>query len=49
VILVVESGKTRRQVALTAKRKLEGAGGKILGVVLNKRRYYIPEFVYKRL
>jgi protein-tyrosine kinase len=49
VVLVVESGKTRRQVALKAKRQLEEAGGKILGIVLNKQRYYIPDFIYRRL
>jgi capsular exopolysaccharide synthesis family protein len=49
VILVIESGKTRRQVALDAKKEVEDAGGKLLGVVLNKRRYYIPDWIYKRL
>jgi len=49
VVLVLESGKTRRQVALRVKKEMEEAGGKILGVVINKRRYYIPEFIYKRL
>lgn len=49
VVLVIQSGKTRRQVALNAKKQLEEAGGKILGVVLNKRRFYIPEFIYRRL
>jgi len=49
VVLVVESGKTRRQVALRARKELEDAGGKLLGVVLNKRRHYIPEFIYRRL
>ena len=48
-VLVVESGKTRRQVALRVKKELEAAGGKILGVVLNKTRYYIPGWIYKRL
>ena len=45
VVLVIESGRTRRQVALSAKKQLEEAGGKLLGVVLNRRRYYIPEFI----
>ena len=45
VVLVIESGRTRRQVALSAKKQLEGAGGKLLGVVLNKRKYYIPEYI----
>jgi len=49
VVLVVESGKIRRQVALRAKKELEDAGAQILGVVLNKRKYYIPEWLYKRL
>ena len=49
VVLVMEAGKTRQQAALSAKRQLEEAGGKILGVVLNKRKFYIPEFIYRRL
>ena len=49
VVLVIESGKIRRQVALRAKKELEDAGARILGVVLNKRKYYIPEWLYKRL
>jgi capsular exopolysaccharide synthesis family protein len=49
VVLVIESGKTRRQVALNVKKQLEDAGGKLLGVVLNKRRHYIPAWIYRRL
>jgi protein-tyrosine kinase len=49
VILVVNSEKTRRQVAVKAKKELEEAGANLLGVVLNKRRYYIPNWVYRML
>lgn len=49
VLLVIEAGKTRRQVAQRAKKEIEDAGGKLLGVVLNKRRYYIPDWIYRRL
>jgi len=49
VVLVIEAGKTRKQVAVRARKELEEAGGKVLGVVLNKRKYYIPEWIYKRL
>ncbi len=49
VLLVIEAGKTRRQVAQRAKKEIEEAGGKLLGVVLNKRRYYIPDWIYRRL
>ncbi len=47
VVLVIESGKTTRPVAFSAKKQLEGAGGKLLGVVLNKKRQYIPDFIYR--
>lgn len=49
VILVIESGKTRKQVAIRAKKELEDAGAKVLGVILNLREHYIPEWIYKRL
>lgn len=49
VILVVESGKTRKQSAIKAKKELEDAGANILGVILNRRKFYIPEWIYKRL
>jgi protein-tyrosine kinase len=49
VILVIESDKTRQQVANRAKQEMEKAGARILGVILNKRKHYIPEWIYKRL
>jgi capsular exopolysaccharide synthesis family protein len=49
VVLVLEAGKTRKQVAVRAKQAIEAAGGNILGVVLNKRKYYIPNWIYRRL
>jgi len=49
MVLVVESEKTRWPIALSAKMKLEEARGKLLGVVLNKKKYHIPNFIYKRL
>jgi capsular exopolysaccharide synthesis family protein len=49
VLLVIEAGKTRKQVALRAKEDLEQAGGNLLGVVMNKRKYHIPDWIYKRL
>ena len=47
VILVIESEKTRKQAALWAKKQIETAGGKLLGVVLNKRKHRIPNWLYK--
>jgi protein-tyrosine kinase len=49
VILVVESEKTRKRTALWAKQQIEAVGGKLLGVVLNKRKYYIPDWLYRRI
>jgi protein-tyrosine kinase len=49
VVLVVESERTRREVALQFKDRLEKSGAHILGVVLNKRKYHIPNWVYNRL
>jgi protein-tyrosine kinase len=49
VILVVEADRTRWPVAEKLRDEIVKNGGNILGVVLNKRRYYIPEFLYKRL
>lgn len=49
VILVLAAGRTREQVAKRAKQEIEEAGGKILGLVLNRRKFHIPEWIYRRL
>jgi protein-tyrosine kinase len=49
VVLVVEADKTRLQVAENMKVKIQKSGGNILGLVFNKRRYFIPEYLYRRL
>jgi protein-tyrosine kinase len=49
VILVVEAEKTRWQVALRVKEKILSHGGNVIGVAFNKRRYYIPQFIYNHL
>jgi Mrp family chromosome partitioning ATPase len=49
VIFVVEAEKTRWPVALAAKEKIVSHGGNVLGMVFNKRRFYIPEFVYRKI
>lgn len=46
VVLVVESEKTRWEVVQSARDQLRDAGAEVLGVVLNRRRYYIPRSVY---
>ena len=49
VVMVLQAEKTRWEVAQDAKQRLEDSGGKILGVVLNKRKFYIPKWIYKTL
>ena len=49
VVLVAHSGKTRTRIVSKAKREIETAGGYLFGVILNKRRYYIPKWLYNRM
>jgi capsular exopolysaccharide synthesis family protein len=46
VVLVVEAEKTRWQVAEQAKRTLEESGARVLGAVLSRRQFHIPEAFY---
>jgi capsular exopolysaccharide synthesis family protein len=49
VVLVVRSGKTKREVIVYAQDLLEKGGAHQLGVILNRVRHYIPGFIYRRL
>lgn len=49
LILVVRARQTRWEVVAEAKRLLENSGVNILGAVLNRRKFYIPEGIYRRL
>ena len=49
VVIVVDAGESRNDEILNAQRTIETAGGKFLGYVLNKRRYPVPEWLYRRL
>lgn len=49
VILVVEAEKTNWRVAASIKESIMKNGGRILGVTFNKRRYYVPQCIYRYL
>jgi Mrp family chromosome partitioning ATPase len=49
VILVIEASSTRREAARRAKETLQSAKVRILGTVLNKRVFPIPERLYSKL
>jgi capsular exopolysaccharide synthesis family protein len=49
VILVIEADKTQREVIQRAQTSIESTQTKILGVVLNKKEYILPHYIYERL
>ncbi len=49
VVVVVEADRTKGAQVKRTQQTLETANGNLLGFVLNKRRYPVPEWLYKRL
>lgn len=49
IVLVLEAGSTRKKAALMATANLRSSNVPILGAVLNKRTFPIPENIYSRL
>jgi protein-tyrosine kinase len=49
LIIVLQTDKTRWEVAQAARRDLEAAGIRMLGAVLNRKPRVIPEVIYKLL
>jgi len=48
-ILVIEAERTRAPIVAEARQTIEAHGGRILGAVMNKRRFHIPKVVYRLL
>jgi len=49
VVLVVHCGRTKRETVERSVKQVAQFKGRVIGVVLNRKRYYIPEFIYRRL
>jgi capsular exopolysaccharide synthesis family protein len=49
IVLVIRSGRTKRELVQRALELLGDAGARVLGTVLNRRRFYVPRFIYERL
>jgi polysaccharide biosynthesis protein PslE len=49
VSLVVDAENSRREAVLRAQEKMARLDANVLGVVLNKRRFPIPNWIYKSL
>lgn len=48
-ILVTEAERTRAPVARRLKQTVEENGGKVIGAILNHRKYHIPGWLYQLL
>lgn len=49
VVLVVEAGATRHERARRVRENIDALGIPVIGAVLNKRTYPIPDFLYQKL
>jgi len=49
VVLVVEADRTRIDKAEAARESLIGGGANLLGVVLDKRRFWVPNWLWEML
>ncbi len=49
VVMVIRAAKTNRQIASRGCDTVRRVGGRILGVILNRRQFPIPNFIYRRL
>jgi capsular exopolysaccharide synthesis family protein len=49
VVLVAYTDRTPREAAAQAQKRLESGGGRLVGLVLNLRKYPIPRFLYRRV
>lgn len=47
VIFVIKAEKTKWEVAKIALNNIENSGGKVIGSILNRRKFYIPNFLYR--
>jgi Mrp family chromosome partitioning ATPase len=48
-LLVINSHRTRYQIARLVVERFTAAQGRLVGVILNRRRYYIPSWFYRFL
>jgi Mrp family chromosome partitioning ATPase len=49
VMVVVEADRTKREQIQNAQQTIESTDANLLGFILNKRQYTVPNWLYKRL
>lgn len=48
IILVIAAGSTRKPIIANTIDTIQRHGGNLIGTILNKRKLYIPQCIYKR-
>lgn len=48
-VLIVRANRTKREVLMKAEKMVRFGGGSVIGTVLNRRTFPIPDAIYKRL
>ena len=49
VVLVIRANRTKREVVAKAEKLIRFSGGSVIGTVLNRRTFPIPDAIYRRL
>jgi protein-tyrosine kinase len=49
IVLVVRAARTKREVVQRALETIEKFHGRVLGAILNRQQYVIPDFIYRRI
>jgi Mrp family chromosome partitioning ATPase len=49
IVVVVAANDTNKAQIANVERQIQMVNGKILGYLLNKRKYMVPDWLYKRL
>ncbi|NNF08099.1 MAG: CpsD/CapB family tyrosine-protein kinase, partial [Candidatus Eisenbacteria bacterium] len=49
VVMVVHAGRTKREIVKRSVERMGKYSARVLGVVMNRQQYVIPEFIYRRL
>ena len=48
-VMIVQAGRTKREVVKRAMMMIQKLDGRLIGTVLNRKKYHIPEFIYRRV
>ena len=49
IVIVVAANETHKNQIANAERQIQMVNGTILGFLLNKRKYMVPDWLFKRL